>query len=192
MIQEPAPDELQQADIIPVRILVAISKTTEQVQALTETIKALTEMLASHIRANIENSNQLKEYMNSQMQYRSMREDLEEQKLKLEIEQKNIEVQYLERRINFLTEENTDADRIRLDYEKQKLELQALKDSREILQQIKGSTKDKLKPPAAKLGWDDVKRAVVLGAVGTLTASLVGGSLAFVVWGLRQWLLSTP
>jgi predicted nuclease with TOPRIM domain len=191
----PEPGDLQQADIIPIRILIAVSKNSEDITKLAATIHALNEVLASHIRANLETLKEIREYIGNQLNYRLMREDMEEQRLRYEIAQKDLDLELMGKRVNALIEETEDADQTRLEFEKAKLEIELLRQQLETLKAARESTKDKVKPAAdnkEKTLAIRMKETAMLTATSVVTASVLGGVLAFLYWGLRQWLLSAP
>jgi len=189
------PDQLQQTDVVPIRILVAVSKNSEDIDRLSTTIHALNEMLASHIRVNLDTMREIREYIGNQLNYRLLREDMEEKRLRFEIDQKDLDLKLMEKRVNALIEENVEADQTRLEYEKSKLEIKLLREQMELVKTARDSTKDKLKSgPAEKskpIG-ERMKETALLTATSVVTASVLGGGLAFLYWGLRQWLASGP
>jgi len=191
----PTPDDLQQADIIPIRILVAVGKNSEDLERLRLTIQALNEVLASHIRTNLETLKEVREYIGNQLNYRLLREDMDEKRLRFEIDQKNLDLQLMEKRVNALIEENVEADQLRVEFEKSKLEIKLLREQMELVKTARESTNEKIKEkPAEKSKGlsDKVRETMILTAASVITASVLGGALAFLYWGLRQWLASGP
>ena len=191
-----SPDELQQADIIPIRILVAVGKNSDDIEKLRLTIQALNDVLASHIRTNLETLQEVREYIGNQLNYRLLREDMEEQRLRFEIDQKNLDLQLMEKRVDALMEENLEADQLRVEVKKAKLEVKSLRDQLELVKTARDNTNEKMKalPTEKPKGLSEkLRETMVLTAASVATASVLGGILAFLYWGLRQWILSaTP
>lgn len=159
-----------------------------RLEQLTSHVSSLSETLASHVRANIETMQEVRDHIGQQMAYRLFREDVEENKLRMEIAQKNLEISFLEKRINNLTEENSEVDDLRLNYEKQKLELENLRTMQTLLKTTKSTTQDKLKAMAPKTLGERARETAVLAAVGTLTTAGVTSVLAFIYFLIRLYM----
>lgn len=107
---------------------------------------------------------------------------------RMEIAHKNLEISFMEKRINNLTEENNEVDELRLNYEKQKLELENLRAMQSLLKTTKSTTQDKLKAMAPKTLAERAKETAVLAAVGTLTTAGVTSVLAFIIFLVRLYM----
>ena len=183
---------LQTVDTTNVKILSSVQELSGLVTSLTITIKALNEMLASHIRVNLETTQMMQTYLENQIRYRAIREEMDENRLQKEVEQKSLEVEFLGKKVDALMEENQEADALRLQYEQAKLEIEKLRMQTEILQTAKRSTQDKLGSPAKaeKSLKDRVFDAMVITAVTVLTASVVTGFLAFLYFLFQLYISS--
>lgn len=185
-------DQLQTVDTSNIQILSAAQDVAKRVESLAITITALSEMLASHIRTNLETNHMIQISLESSLRYRAIREEMDESRLQKEIEQKRLEVDFLGRKVDELLEENQEADAIRLEHKQAKLEIEKLNLQVEILKTAKSSTSKKLSLPikAEKSLRDRVMDAMIMTAATVLTASVVGGVLAFIYWLFQLYISS--
>jgi hypothetical protein len=164
-----------------------------QLGALARTIQTLSDVLSTHVRSNLETLKEIREYIGSQIAYRSYREGIEENKLKLDIDQKNLEIRYKEK---LLQEEATENDALKLEQDKLKLELASLKENLEVLKVVKSTTQERLKvmppPQPADNLPSQAKKAIIMTSVAFLTTSVLGGILAVIIFVIRLYILSNP
>lgn len=163
-----------------------------------DAMRVLSETLAAHVRQNIETFHEVREYIGDQMSYRLFRQNLEENNLQLELAKKALELEYAEKRFAALEKEHLEGteetDRLKLEYEKQKLEIEALRKSHDLLQGARNSTKDKMKTVANQPNpfHQKMKETFILTGIGTLTAASVGGVIAFFVFFIRFYIMNNP
>lgn len=170
-------------------------EVSHQIAALTRTVQMLSDVLSTHVRSNIETLKEIREYIGSQIAYRSYREGIEESRLKLAIEEKNLEIRYKER---LLQDEATANDALKLEQDKLKLELESLKENLEVLKVVKSTTQEKLKamphaqPQSNSVTNNDLKRTITLTATAFLTTAFLSGVGLLISFLIRQYILSTP
>jgi hypothetical protein len=185
-------DHIQTVDTTSVQILSSVQDLTKRVDSLAITITALSKMLASHIQTNLETAHMIQVSLESSLRYRAIREEMDESRLQKEIEQKSLEVESLGKKVGALLEENQEADAIRLEYKQAKLEIEKLTMQIEILKSAKRSTSERLGAPikAEKSMKDRVLEAMIMTTATVLTASVVGGVLAFIYFLFRLYIAS--
>lgn len=190
---DPKPEDPQEIDIFKTKTLGSLDSIRKELEAVRGSIEVLSRTLAAHVRQNIDTFTEVREYISDQMSYRLFRQGLEENNIMLELEKKKLELEFSERRFKALEEEHEEgemeAEQVKLKYDKQKAELEAAQRNLVLLQNVKQSTKDKIaavktKDPIGKKVLD----TIILTAMGTITAAVVGGTIAFVLWLIRLYL----
>lgn len=202
-VPEKPPDQAQTVTALDLQfqIFQRLLILSEQHKDLTDSIQTLNATLALHIKQNIETFDAMNEYIAEQIRYRVFRQGMEENNLQLELDRKNIELKYLEDKIHKLeTEVKEDDDatlQLKLDRERQHLEIEALKRNIDILENVKKSTKDRI--PSVKTAMaqpsllpSKIKDTIMLTAIGTLTAAATTGAIAFAIWVIRFYIEHTP
>jgi hypothetical protein len=186
-------DHIQTVDTTSVQILSSVQDLVKRVENLAITITALSEMLASHIRANLEINHMIQMSLESSLRYRAIREEMDESRLQKELEQKGLEVDFLGKKVDQLLEENQEADALRLQLQQAKLETEKLTLQIDILKSAKRSTtSEKMSSPmkAEKSLKDRVLEGMIMTTATVLTASVVGGGLAFIYFLFRLYITS--
>lgn len=196
------PDKLQSVTPFQVQ-LQAFHETVrigEEIRALKSTVQALSETLSVHLKQTNETFVRMNEFIGDQMSYRLFRERIEENDLQLELAKKEVQLEYLAKQYDALQKEQKIEDeesrKLQLAYETQKLEIEHMKKTQEMMQDVKKSTKDRIQSVKAQAITNPlshkVKEAVVLTSVGTLTAAVIGGVIAFVIFFIRFYIQNTP
>lgn len=162
-------------------------EVVQRLDILLAQVRVMSQTLTQHIRQNIDTMQEVRDYIGQQMTYRLFREDLEENKLRMEIAQKNLEIEFFKKRIESLTDENSEQDKIILEFEKVKLEKDAMMESLAILKSTKQTTSQKMKAITPPTRWAKIQETILLTTAGTITAAVVGGIIAFVVFLVRLY-----
>jgi hypothetical protein len=165
----------------------------KQISRLAQTVQSLSNVLSTHVRSNLDTLKEIREYIGSQIAYRSFREGIEENQLKLQIEEKNLEIRYKEK---LLLEETTESDALKLERDKLRLEMETLKKNLEVVQLVKNTTQEKMKAmqssqPSGNLP-SEAKKTFLLTTVAFLTTSVLGGVLAIIVFVIRLYIQNNP
>jgi chromosome segregation ATPase len=198
----PTNDDIQEVDIYRTRVVATLEDIQKVQSSMQEAIRSLSETLANHMKQNIDMLDGVNRYIGDQMQYRTFRQNIEENNLTLELEKKRLELEFAQRRMKQLEDEQHEDDEdtktIRLEYEKQKLEIESMKRSMDILQEARHSTQEKIKsmksttaapPPAFS---QKMKETIILTALGATTAAAVGGVIAFFIFFIRFYIENAP
>jgi hypothetical protein len=184
-------DRLQTVDTTNVQILSSVPELSARVEGLAITMTALREMLAPHIRANLETNQLIQMSLESSLRYRAIREEMDESRLLKELEQKTLAVEFLDKKVDSLLEENQETDAIRLELKQAKIDIENLNQQLVILQTARRSTSDKLVSPGKPekslrdRAWD----VMVLTAVSVTTGAALTGIFAF-IWFLVRFYIT--
>jgi myosin heavy subunit len=202
MINSPKPpDEGQTISSFEVQMQIfnKLLNMEREMKDMKEAFQTLSQTLAINMKQNLDMMKHIDEYIGEQMSYRLYRQNLEENNIQLQLKQKELELKFLQQKYDDLSTEKQEDDAesrdLKLERERMKLEVETLRKNLEALQENKHSTKDRiptLKVQSPQEMSKELKDAIFLTAIRTLTATTVVGIIAFFVWLIRFYIENTP
>lgn len=200
-MNEPSKEPTLPSGEVQVQTLGEVLKLESKITELSSAVQTLSQTMAVHMKQNLEMMRSINEYIGEQMSYRLYRQNLEENNINLQLKQKEIELSFLKKKFDSLSaekqEDDAESEALRIEREKLRLEVEALKKNLESVRDSRSSTKDKvntlkLANNTPESGNAKIKNTIILTAIGTLTAAVVTGTLAFVVWLIRFYIQNNP